>query len=214
MEEQEYFRQALSDFTYEAACGGAIRHLADLGYTVGQIVEQLTFPVPYEKVWKTVWEYYLNTGILLLEEPGKGTVKEKAVYVKEYDRYGRSSFRRMADGGKKAPAVRFEEKHYNESIDGSFKDYFAKKCRENQGDGYVFLDFESEKENAGYSLKESLDILDSRRQDYLCGLLGKKKKAVYHRLNPLMEDILVALYENGRYQGACYFMKTEEKVIL
>ena len=44
MAEQEYFKNALSDFTYEAASGGAIRHLADLGYTVKQICEQLSFP--------------------------------------------------------------------------------------------------------------------------------------------------------------------------
>lgn len=42
MEEQKYFKQAISNFTYEAACGGAIRHLADLGYSVRKIMEQLS----------------------------------------------------------------------------------------------------------------------------------------------------------------------------
>lgn len=37
------FQSALSDFTYDVACGGAIRHLADLGYTVHQITERLDF---------------------------------------------------------------------------------------------------------------------------------------------------------------------------
>lgn len=49
MAEQEYFKSALSDFTYEAASGGAIRHLADLGYTVKQISGQLSFPTPLDR---------------------------------------------------------------------------------------------------------------------------------------------------------------------
>jgi len=34
---QEYFKKSLSDFTFDMASGGAIRHLADRGYTVEQI---------------------------------------------------------------------------------------------------------------------------------------------------------------------------------
>ena len=48
MSEQDFFKSALADFTFEAASGGAIRHLADLGYTVKQITEQLSFPTPCE----------------------------------------------------------------------------------------------------------------------------------------------------------------------
>ena len=72
MAEQEYFKSALSDFTYEAASGGAIRHLADLGYTVKQISGQLSFPTPFARVQKTVWQRLLDTGVLLMEEPGSG----------------------------------------------------------------------------------------------------------------------------------------------
>ena len=46
MGEQEYFKNALSNFMFEAASGGAIRHLADLGYTVKQISKKLEFPTP------------------------------------------------------------------------------------------------------------------------------------------------------------------------
>ena len=44
MSEQDFFKSALSNFTHEAASGGAIRHLADLGYTVDWITRELTFP--------------------------------------------------------------------------------------------------------------------------------------------------------------------------
>lgn len=92
---QEYFKTALSDFAFEAASGGAIRHLADLGYTVRQMKERLTFPTPYERVQKTVWRHLLDQGILLQEEPGSVGVRERAVYVREYDKYGKPSFRRV-----------------------------------------------------------------------------------------------------------------------
>ena len=35
--QQKYLKKALSDFTFDVASGGAIRHLADRGYTVQEI---------------------------------------------------------------------------------------------------------------------------------------------------------------------------------
>lgn len=97
MEENRYFQEALAGFTHEAASGGAIRHLADRGYTVGQIVERLDFPTPVERVRREVWERLLDTGAILREEPGAGVRKEKASYVREYDRYGKVTFRRVVE---------------------------------------------------------------------------------------------------------------------
>ena len=48
--ENRYFREALADFVQETAYGGAVRHLADRGYTVAQIMERLEYPAPCEKV--------------------------------------------------------------------------------------------------------------------------------------------------------------------
>ncbi|MDE7298879.1 MAG: hypothetical protein K2N94_08625 [Lachnospiraceae bacterium] len=93
MPEQEYFRQALADFAFDAAGGDAVRHLADLGYTVRQITERLTFPLPCGKVGEIVWKHLVDTGIVLLEEPGNGRGRTAGTYVKEYDAYGRQSFR-------------------------------------------------------------------------------------------------------------------------
>lgn len=102
MEEQRFFRDALEDFTYEAACGGAIRHLTDLGYTVRQIADRLDFPIPYERVRRAVWERLVDTEVILLEEPGSRRRRKGAVYVREYDRYGRASFRQVAAEDAKA----------------------------------------------------------------------------------------------------------------
>lgn len=93
MAEQDFFRNALSDFTFETASGGAIRHLADLGYTVKQISEKLTYPTPYERVRSAVWHQLLDTKVVLTQEPGSGKEQGKAEYTMERDKYGRTTFR-------------------------------------------------------------------------------------------------------------------------
>ena len=67
--ERQYFNQALSDFISDAAYGGAVRHLAALGHTVGQIVQELDFPISEDRAGAVVWRYYLEEGIILLDEP-------------------------------------------------------------------------------------------------------------------------------------------------
>ena len=89
------FNNTLSNFIKDFADGGAIRHLADLGYTVSEIMPQLDYPIPKESVAKIVWEHYINTGIISLEEP-KASI-EKISYIKEQNEYGKSSFRRVIE---------------------------------------------------------------------------------------------------------------------
>ena len=64
-----YFEEALSDFTHDAASGGAIRHMVDLGYTTEQIMQHLDFPTPRKRVEQTILKYMLKTGLLLEELP-------------------------------------------------------------------------------------------------------------------------------------------------
>lgn len=218
MEEQKYFKQAISNFTFEAACGGAIRHLADLGYSVKQIEEQLSYPVPYEKVQKTVWEYFLENGILLLEEPGKVKIQEKADYVKEYNKYGKASFRRVVSQKEEAGEIHFKEKHFDREQDGDISGYLTKKCNENEMKAYVLLDFtaydHAESGSAKVSPQMNFPSLDTCQQDYINGLFDKKRGPVYHKINALMRNIIIRLYENDNYHGKCYFIKTEEMIIL
>ena len=89
------FNQALSYFTGEVASGGAIRHLADLGYTVDEIFNELTYPTPRERVQSTVWEHYISNGTIRLTEPEDGGHDEKVSYIKEQDAFGNVSFRRV-----------------------------------------------------------------------------------------------------------------------
>lgn len=55
--------------------------------------KQEDFPTPLERVQKTVWEHMLQTGVLMLDEPGSDDQKRKVTYIMEYDEYGRRSFR-------------------------------------------------------------------------------------------------------------------------
>ena len=57
MAEKEFFHKALADFAFDVASGGAIRHLADRGYTAKQIAGELDFSVPFEKVRQAVWDH-------------------------------------------------------------------------------------------------------------------------------------------------------------
>lgn len=92
-----YFQKALSDFTFEAACGGAIRHLAGLGYTARQITDQLSFSVPYERVRRAYTKYLLEQKILLMQEPSAPKAAVKVTYVQEFGKYGKPSFRRVEE---------------------------------------------------------------------------------------------------------------------
>lgn len=68
-EKREYFQAALSDFVFDVAAGGAIRHLVDRGHSVEQIMKELDYPVPRTKVEKAVYRYMTETGILIAKLP-------------------------------------------------------------------------------------------------------------------------------------------------
>jgi len=213
MAEKDYFKEALSNFTHEAASGGAIRHLADLGYSVEQIMKRLSFPTPYERVQKTVWERLFDTEVLLAEEPGSEKQKEKVAYVKDYDKYGRISFRRVVSQNNAAREVRWKEYQYSESKDGSLSSYIFNKCRENgEETAYVSCDFGLHMKNFS-KYAASLEVLKESHREYILGIPWEEK-VVYHRLNQQMREIIVDLHKNAGYHGICYFMKLEEKIVI
>lgn len=87
-------RHPLSGFIYETACGGAIKHLADLSYSANEIGKTIDYPVPLEKIKETIWEHYVASGVICLEKPDK-KVFEKVDYIKVTNEYGHSSFQRI-----------------------------------------------------------------------------------------------------------------------
>lgn len=173
---KEDFRQALSDFTFDVASGGAIRHLTDLGYTVKQIQEQLDFPTPLARIQKEVWRRLVDTGIILLEEPGRQKPKEKVDYVREYDSYGKASFRRVVE----------TDPQPETDADGIFLVCGFGALRYRDGERY----------------RKVLAALDVRQAEYIDGLPWPPGK-VWHRADERMLEIERRLRAAGLEQGAC-----------
>lgn len=212
MSEQDYFRNALSDFTYEAASGGAIRHLADLGYTARQIADKLTYPTPYERVRKTVWQQLIDTQVVLTEEPGNGKQREKADYKVVHDKYGRTSFRMETAARYSSEPIRWKERRYNEETCGGLAVYLADRCSANGEDrSYISCDFGLHDNREDGRFEAAMKCLNERQREYISGLLWENR-ICYHRLDKRMREIMVKLYTDGCYHGYCYFMKQEEKV--
>ncbi len=51
------FEESLQNFTRDFAYGGAIRHLADHGYTAEQILKEYKYPLSLETVQKILDDY-------------------------------------------------------------------------------------------------------------------------------------------------------------
>lgn len=90
------FDKALADFTHDFASGGAIRHLADLGYTPYEIKDKLEFPTPLSKIAATMWDHFVKTGAIKLEDPEENSgPRVQTDYVTVYDSYGKPSFKQV-----------------------------------------------------------------------------------------------------------------------
>lgn len=182
------FRQALSDFTFEAASGGAIRHLADLGFTVKQIEERLDFPTPPARIRETVWKHLIDTGVICLEDPrsassgtsgGPGGVRIN--YVREYDSYGRPSFRRVAE---------------------------ADSGREAEGE-YLVCEFGSLRYKDPQKYSQILSLLDAVQAEYIDGLPWPPGR-VWHRTDDRMLEIFRRIRDAGEEQGDSF--RTSEDI--
>lgn len=213
MPENEYFKSALASFTHEAASGGAIRHLTDLGYTVDQIVERLTFPTPRERVRREVWERLVDTGVVLVEEPGSGRKRERADFVMEYDRYGRATFRKQPVQKEDEAPVAWRERRFEEK-QVLLSSYLAAKCAENGEErSWCSCAFGLWSRREPGRLGAAMESCDRREREYVLGLPWEDR-ICYHRLDQRMRQIVAALCESGQYEGTLYFLKTRERVVV
>ncbi len=166
--ENKYFNQALSNFIHDMASGDAIRHLADLGYSVDRIAKELSFPTPKEKIAQTVWEHYVAQGIILLEEPAEAPVIEKTSYIKEYDNFGRANFRKVTV-----------------SVEHSPKKYYP-------------CDFGRQRYKNEAAFLASLEVLDKEEKDYILGLPWTLYRVYHvdnNRMRHIMEKLGVSCIE-------------------
>lgn len=211
MSERSFFQNALANFTHEVASGGAIRHLTDLGYTVKQISDRLDFPTPFERVQRQVWERLLETEVILTEEPGSSH-KEKADYVREYDKYGRASFRRVVEASPEMSVIHWLDLEISAEERETIRSLLDKKIAENgETHSYAACEFGLLARREPQRFQELLQALDQHQREYVEGLPWETKR-VYHRLDSRMLEIVLRLSVKGLWQGQCYFLKTGERV--
>lgn len=202
-----FFKTALSNYATDAACGGAIRHLTDIGYTLDQIVDRLDYPAPKSKVQKIMLEYLYESRMLLKEEPSGALLTMPAVFIQEQDAYGRRSMRRIGAADSEKKEIMWKEIGYAPQQHGKLSAVLHRKCGEN-GETYSYI-------SCRFS---NLQCLNSRQREYLTGLYpegsGSETGFRYHRLNQRMREIITKLYEAGEYRGTAYFLTTGEKWII
>lgn len=90
---ETHFDRALQNFMHDVANGGAIRHLADLGYTAEEIVSWLDFAMSVEAVGAEMWAHFLSNDTIRLSRDEKVPTYR---VVKEQGKYGKTTFRRVA----------------------------------------------------------------------------------------------------------------------
>lgn len=212
MEKGEYFQAALSNFMFDVSSGGAIRHLADRGYNAVQIMKRLDFPTPYDRIQQTMWEHFLQTGIVRMEEPGTAVQKEEYDYVAQYDSYGRKSFRRVILKSRTEEPIIWKESVFSCKTRNEFSLWLNRQCEKNgEETAYISCDFGLRSRRDPKQYQETLTLLEETDREYVEGLLWERK-IVYHRLNKRMRDIAVCLYKGKAFSGVCYFMEIKEKV--
>lgn len=214
MAEQEYFKDALANFMFDAASGGAIRHLADRGYTATEILKKLDFPTPYDRIRQTIWQHFLDTGVLLLEEPGQGRTQETYAYVTDYDQYGRKSFRRVTAKVRGGETVVWKERSFQEASDGRLLDFLTERCQANgENTAYISCDFGLISRREPERFQKEMELLEVRQRQYVLGIPWERRM-VYHRLDKRMREIAAGLYDHGAYHGSCYFTEIKEKIMI
>ncbi|MBD5517421.1 MAG: hypothetical protein HDR07_02615 [Lachnospiraceae bacterium] len=244
MDRPEYFQTALSNFATDVACGGAIRHLTDLGYTLEQIVARLDYPTHRSKAQRIMMEHLYEKRVLLLQEPSPAVFEQQAQFVEEQDAYGRRTFRKigidydsqrkmtdttdltmLSQAGEEAKMQTFlwRESTYDRKRDGKLTELLHKKCEQN-GESLCYvscafdflnidLNSQNQQQQGEKSKEEDISCLNSRQREYLDGIRWEKP-VVYHRLDQRMREIIGKLYEAEAYNGACFFIRTREKLCL
>ena len=204
-ERQKYFQEALSDFVHDAASGGAIRHLVDLGYSVDQMMRALSYPTPRERVRKTAYRYMLESGLLVKELPdmrtdanltetgdGRGGVKTGGVCggVK-------------TGGGRRLRAIR---------LDISDRDlvnaFLYRKISENGAEN-VYISCPFGKYGKALEQDGLFPYLSSRELEYIRGIPWENM-LMYHRATDRMQEIGRKLLLHRQPECGYYFLKTGE----
>lgn len=241
MDGTNYFQSALSGYVTEAACGGAIRHLTDIGCTLDQMVDRLDYPASREKVQRIMMVHLYESRVLLRKEPSGDLFALQGQFVQEQDAYGRRTMRKvlvdykgqnnltgvadvtLPSKGKEAAQMRtflWKEAVYDPGRDGKLTELLHRKC-EKYGETYSYvscpfgkpIDDQYSQNRAETVVEERMSCLNGRQREYLQGIRWEQP-VLYHRLNRRMLEIISKLYEAGAYEGVCFFVTGQEKITI
>lgn len=190
---ESYFQKALSNMVFETACGASIRSMVDRGCTTKQIVEQLDYPMSFERARRAVTDYLLAQDSLRRKPPEAGEAKETYTYVQERGKLGKTSFRKVVlqeKGEAEGKPWRKEAVEVFLKLPKEKRDVMA----------YVSCDFGLPEKESGIDLS----ILNERQREFLEGIWWEGRR-MYYRLDKRMEDIVRKLQENGQYAGEVYW---------
>jgi hypothetical protein len=213
MDKNDFFREALKSFTYDSASGGAIEHLANLGYIPQEIEKMLDFPTPYRQVQETYWNYLVKKKILVEEKEDLSRGRKKEYFVTDHDACGRKSFRKVVeyeeDGMVQGNPDDFSEMQYHPGIHGKFSSFLQECCRE--GEAYVSCDFGLRMKREPEKYESFLQPLPEAGRRYIDGVPWKRKM-VWHLLEERMMEILPALYGQSDYHGTILALSRREQI--
>ena len=172
-----YFEAALSDFMFDVAAGGAIRHLTDRGHSVEQIMKELDYPVARSKVEKAVYRYLVESGILRSELP----VEDEKIRIHHLQ------------AGK--------EKDRN-----SFKEALVKHIETyGEENSYMECPFGLWTKGDEKKLNQAMEVLTSREKEYILGI-NWEHNMMYHRLNGRMREIGMKLGADTDEEWSFFFI--------
>jgi hypothetical protein len=211
MDDNNTFREALKNFTFDVACGGAIEHLADCGYIPQEIQKMLDFPTSLELVQETYWKHCVKKKIIAEDKSELGKRLEKVSYVTDYDAYGHMSLRKVVEYGEgddmEADTDDFCKTAYDPAVHGNFSAFIE----ENEGNTYVSCDFGIRKMRSAADYESFLSPLTDEQRFYMEGIPWKRKK-VWHCMNRRMSGIITTLYEYSEYHGELLLLDKQEEI--
>jgi hypothetical protein len=229
MGEKDIFREALNNFTFDVASGGAIAHLADLGFTPSEIQKRLDFPTPYEQVREAYLKWLLDKKIIVEDRAEFGRRQEKRHFVTEYDDYGHKSFRLVVEHGDEdmteSDPEKFENVCFAPNVHGSFGDFLKCYCcgdsNGNTGkvsasdvkNAYVSCNFGIRAKHSPQKYSAFLAPLekDSRLFHYVDDIPWQPKE-VWHLLDERMRGIIAILYEQSSYHGTILLFDKRQQI--
>jgi hypothetical protein len=220
MDDNNTFREALKNFTFDVACGGAIAHLADCGYLPQEIQGMLDFPTSLELVQETYWKHCVKKKIIVEEKSELGKRLEKVSYVTDYDAYGHMSLRRVVEYGEEknqeTDIEDFRTITYDPAVHGVFSAFIREYCcgenDENVRNTYVSCDFGIRKMRDTGAYENFLSHLTEEQRLYMEGIPWKRKM-VWHQMNRRMSGITAALYDSSDYHGTLLLLDRQEEII-